>query len=206
MGYPVGIADQATAMTMVIATLAALFAREQNGIGQEINISLLGSLVALEAAEIQSQAMRGFGSPRKDRSEAPNPLVNFYKCADGKWIVLSMYQADKYWHNLCNVLGIQDLENDSRFKYLSDRMQNAKELIEILDRVFISKIYAEWSTLLEESGLIYAPVQTISEVINDPQVLANNYLVDFEHSQCGNVKVVGFPFSFSETPLNRDFP
>ena len=82
------------------------------------------------------------------------------------------------------------------------RSQNAAELISILDKVFATKPRSEWERLFNEADFLYSPVQTISEVVDDPQVLANNYIIDFEHPQWGPGKALGFPYHFSQTPAS----
>lgn len=196
-----GLADMTGATMMVVGILAALLAREQGATGQEVDVSLLGSLVALEAPSLQLQLVRGWEGSRVNRAKAWNPLNNHYKCADDKWISLCMLQADRYWPALCSVMGIQTLEEDPRFENMPVRGQNAEELVAVLDRIFFSKPRGEWARLFEENDLIYAPVQTIAEVVDDPQVLANDYIIDVDHSAWGQIRAVGFPYRFSATPL-----
>lgn len=201
LAYLGGLADQSAGMTMVEAILAALHARERTGMGQKVEVSLLGSMIALEAVHVQDQLVRGHVDERRDRAKAMNPLANYYRCADGKWLMLSMYQADKYWPDLCQAMGIPELESDARFCDMMTRGKNAAELVVILDRVFAGRPRAEWARLLSDHDLIYAPIQTMSEVVSDPQVLANDYAVEFDHSEWGRTRVLGFPYRFSAMPL-----
>ena len=131
-----------------------------------------------------------------------NPLWNHYQCADGKWITFAMTQPDRYWHNFCQAVGILELEKDARFENLTVRAQHATELIHILDQHFATKPRNEWLKQFEEAkvDLIYGPVQSIPEAFQDPQVLANDYVVDFEHPVFGAVKILGSPHALSETP------
>ncbi len=201
LGYLGGIADQTTGIMLVEGILAALFARERTGIGQKIDVSMLGSMIALEAIHVQDQLVRGHVDERRDRAKAANPLATYYECADGKWIILSMYQADRYWPILCRVMDIPELEQDARFCDILMRGKNSEELIAILDRIFASRPRAEWSQLFRENDLIYAPIQNISELVSDPQVLANDYTIEFDHSAWGRIRVPGFPYRFSAMPL-----
>jgi len=203
-----GIADQSTAIAMVEAILAALFARERTGIGQKIDASLLGSMVALGATHIQAQLIRGFTITRRDRVKTSNPLATYYRCSDDKWILLSMYKADKYWPALCRAIGALELERDPRFENILVRSKHAEELVTILDRIFGTKPSDEWALIFSENDLIYGRVQTIPDLVKDPQLSANDYIVDFDHSKWGRVKVVGFPYRFSASPqeLGREAP
>ncbi|MFC1944951.1 CoA transferase [Chloroflexota bacterium] len=102
------------------------------------------------------------------------------------------------------MMGTPELEHDPKFRNTVGRVQNAEELIAFLDRIFTGKPRAEWARLFKENGLIYAPVQTVAEVVTDPQTLANDYVVDYEHSEWGRVKVLGFPYRFSATLLKLE--
>ncbi len=201
VSYVGGLADQTAGMVMVEGILAALHARQRTGLGQRVDVSLLGSMIALEAIHVQDQLVRGHVEERRDRARSMNPLASYYRCADGKWLTLSMYQADRYWPSLCRALGVPDLESDARFSDMMVRAKNSAELITIIDRVFASRPRAEWARLLSDHGLIFAPVQTMSEVVSDPQVLANDYTVEFDHSEWGRARVLGFPYRFSAMPL-----
>lgn len=196
-----GVGDQIAGTTAALAIMAALVARERQGIGQKLELSLLGSMVWAAMGPISMKLMTGEEFPRRSRSKPPNPLINNYECSDGKWINLIHMQPDRYWSTLCKALGIEELEEDPRFKDMEVRGKHTEELVSILDKHFISKSSDEWFKIFRETGeLIYGPVQTISEVINDPQVLANDYIVDFDDPVWGPGKVVGFPCQFSETP------
>ena len=200
-GFSGGIADQMGAIMAAYGMLAALLARERFGIGQKIDVSHLGSMMALEGLAIAFRLFTGRDMPRKNRPKEANPLWNHYLCADGKWIVLGMLQADRYWPAVCKGLGIEHLEKDPRFENMDKRRENSEEIISIMDKVFISKSSKEWMKRLKEAGdVVCTPVQTISDLLDDPQVWANEYLIEFDHSVLGLMKFMGLPIQFSKTP------
>jgi len=200
-GFSGGIADQMGAIMAAYGMMTALLARERFGIGQKIDVSHLGSMMALEGLAIAFRLFTGRDMPRKNRPKEANPLWNHYLCADGKWIVLGMLQADRYWPAVCKGLGIEHLEKDPRFENMDKRRENSEELISIMDKVFISKSSKEWMKRLKEAGdVVCTPVQTISDLLDDPQVWANEYLIEFDHSVLGLMKFMGLPIQFSKTP------
>jgi len=200
-GFSGGIADQMGAIMAAYGMLAALLARERLGIGQKIDVSHLGSMMALEGLAIAFRLFTGRDIPRKNRPKEANPLWNHYLCADGKWIVLGMLQADRYWPAVCKGLGIEHLEKDPRFENMDKRKENSEELISMMDKVFITKSSKEWMKRLKEAGdVVCTPVQTISDLLDDPQVWANEYLIEFDHSVLGLMKFMGLPIQFSKTP------
>jgi len=196
------IADQTGATLLAYGIVLALLARERTGVGQQVDVSLLGGQIWLQGLIIQGSLFNlEFQQRRRvPRIERTNPLWNVYLCKDGKWLVLSMLQSDRYWSRFCKVLGIEQLENDTRFSNSTVRGENCQELISILDKLFATKNVGEWLDLLWKEDLISAQVQNHEDLPHDPQVLANDYIIDFEHPVGGKVQYVGIPVNLSATP------
>lgn len=197
-----GVADQMGAIMLAYGILAALVAREKHGVGQEVDASHLGSMAMLQGLSLSGKLMMGFALPRSFRNKAGNPLWNHYRCQDDKWLALAMLQPDRYWSDFCVALGRPELAEDERFAELRARGANAEACIEILDEAFASKPREAWLETLRESpgDFIFTVVNSIDDLPDDPQMLANDYVVDFEHPQHGTTQVMGMPVRLSETP------
>ena len=196
-----GIADDTGAIWLTLAIEAAIIARERHGIGQRVDVSMFGGVLALQAYHHSFELLNGTPWPRRLRTDMANPLNAFYMCSDETWLMLGMLQADKFWSDFCKAMGIEKLENDPRFENIVVRNRNAKELISILDEIFITKTADQWIKILSENGdFIFAPVQTSTEALNDVQAKENEYVVDFDHPTWGSVKLMGHPYTFSKTP------
>ncbi len=197
-----GASDQMAATMIAFGTISALLARERRGIGQRVDVSHLGSMMALLRLPIGQMLYHGEEIHlRKDRKAEWNPLWNRYLCKDGKWIVLGMLQPDKRWPTVCKALGIEHLRDDPKFAEQVQRGMNSVEIIAIFDEIFITRTVPEWMKHLKETGdIICCPVQSLPDLLTDPQVLANDYIVETEHRALGKVKVPGHPIQFSETP------
>ncbi|HKV54102.1 MAG TPA: CoA transferase [Candidatus Binataceae bacterium] len=196
-----GIADQMGAIMLAYGVMTALVARERQGVGQEIHASHLGSMIALQGLNVSMRSILGKEMPRAPRDDAYNPLWNHYRCADGLWLCLGMLQTDRYWKDFCVALGIPECIEDERFKDMRSRTKNHRDLVVVLDRVFMTKPRAEWLKILKEGGdFIYTIVNKITDLPDDPQVLANGYVVDYEHPALGTTKLVGVPVILSQTP------
>ena len=196
-----GIADQMGAIMLAFGVMSALLARNTHGIGQEVDISHLGSMTALQGLNVACRAMLDKEFRRIPRTEAPSPLWNHYKCGDGKWICLAMPQQDRYWPDFCKVMGVPEVEKDPRFETMGKRAENAKEMISIFDTAFASKPRDAWMKALKEGGdFIYTVVNEIADLPTDEQMIANEYIVDYDHPRIGKTKVVGVPVRLSETP------
>jgi crotonobetainyl-CoA:carnitine CoA-transferase CaiB-like acyl-CoA transferase len=198
-----GVADQMGAIMLAYGVLAALFARERYGVGQEVNASHLGSMMQLQGLNVTMRTIMGKEFGRNTRDEAFNPLWNHYRCADGKWLALAMLQPDRYWKDFCATMGIAELADDARFTDLRTRGKNAPALIAILDRKFAEKPRDEWMRVLKAGGdFIYTVVNSVSDLPDDPQVKANSYIVDHEIPGIGKTQLLGMPIGLSETPGN----
>lgn len=195
-----GIADQVGAIMSAYGIVAALLVRERSGIGQKLDVSFLGSMMTLEGEAI-GMWLNGTDTPRTNRKKAPNPLWNHYECKDGTWLALAMLQADKYWPTLCKGMGLGHLVKDARFENMAKRRENCEELLRIMNGVFLTRTAKEWVAVLKEAGdIICTPVQTIKDLVNDPQVLANDYITNYNHLTLGKVKALGLPIRFNKTP------
>ena len=200
IGRGAAVADQMGAIMTGYGILAALFARERFGIGQRIDVSLLGSITALLGSAIGRMLYLGQAPPKSDRKTRPNPLWNNYKCKDDKWITLGNLQSDRQWPLVCKALAIEHLEKDPKYESADKRQDNCEELIAIMDEIFLTKSPSEWMKILKGTGdVICTPVQNISDLPNDAQVLANEYIIDYNHDIFGPVKVAGIPIQFSKT-------
>ncbi len=198
-----GVCDQMGATMLVQGILAALYARERQGAGQRIDVSLLGSAIHLQAMGVSVTSFRGKSWARHSRRKTRNPLTNHYRCADGKWVLFSEIQADRFWPEFCRALSLEHLEHDERFATaMGGRREHAEELIDILDETMATRPRDEWLRIFEEQRVpfAYSPVHDYDDVLNDPQVLENEYVVEFDHPAAGRVKEMGYPIRFSETP------
>jgi crotonobetainyl-CoA:carnitine CoA-transferase CaiB-like acyl-CoA transferase len=195
-----GVGDELGGLICAWGVTAALYAREKTGRGQVVDTSLMGSIIAMLGLVMAAPAVLGQEFQRGKRSEAGNPLYSHYKCQDGKWLAIAHLQPDKYWPNVCRALGLPELKDDARFGSIEGRCEHSKELVAIFDQKFATKSRDAWLTILKESDCICTPVQSPLEVANDPQALANHYFINVEHPEWGKIKMVGFPWDFSETP------
>ena len=201
--YTVGgtVADHMGAIVTAWATVTGLLARERLGVGQKVDTSIMGSMMALLSMQLETTMILGRGLPRHSRSKPGNPLMNHYECGDGKWLVLGMMQADRHWPNFCRIMGLQHLQHDPKFESINARSANAAELVAILDRLFATKPREEWLEILDEDrDFLFGPVNDLTDVLTDPQVLENRYVVDYDHPSLGSIKTSGFPIGFSKTP------
>jgi CoA:oxalate CoA-transferase len=196
------VLDQLGATMLAYGILGALVARERMGIGQELETSLLGSAIHLQAMSVNQACLTGRPFSRHNRLRARNPLANYYKCADDKWIMFSELQSDRFWSDFCNAVGLPDLIKDPRFDTASSRRKNFVELIALLDELFKTKPRAEWMKILREKGggVVCTEVYSLTDLPGQPQIMDNEYIVEYDHPVLGKTNLIGFPVWFSKTP------
>ncbi len=195
-----GAADWVGASLLAYGIMVALFNRERHGMGQEVEVSLLGSQAFLGQLGFQRYLLSGKAPRRVSRKAVGNPFWNTYKAGDGKWLIIAALQSQRFWPSLCKALGIGELENDSKFNSIESRRENSVELVGILDRIFATRPRVEWIDRLEEVDVPCSPVNDYADLASDTQMTANGYIVDFDHPTAGPVKLVGIPVRLSKTP------
>jgi crotonobetainyl-CoA:carnitine CoA-transferase CaiB-like acyl-CoA transferase len=202
LGVAGGIADQMGGIMLAYGLMSALLARERHGVGQEVNASHLGSMAFLQGLSLSMKLMAGVAFPRTFRKRSWNALWNHYRCADDRWIALAMLQADRYWADLTRAIGLPELADDERFRDQGARARNAEACVALLDQAFASRPRDEWvRTLREDPGdFIFTVVNSVDDLPDDPQMLANGYLSEIDHPQHGPTRMVGMPISLGETP------
>lgn len=194
-----GLGDELGALVCAWGVSLALLAREKTGKGQVVDTSLMGSIVAMLGHLVSGTAMLGQEFPRLIRTNAGNPLYNHYCCKDGQWLAIAHLDPERWWAKVCGALDAEHLINDSRFCSMAARGENCGELVSIFDLIFAGKTRDEWMRILGEHGCIYTPIQNLREVVEDPQVLANNYMIPVDHPIYGKLNTIGFPWDFSQT-------
>lgn len=195
--------DSTTAIHLLAGIMAALYIRERTGQGQEVSVSLFNSGIWSLGFDFSNCLAMKEDPELPQRRNVINPLRNNYPTRDKRWIMLGMTNSQPYWPAFCQAAGLAQLEKDPRFADSPARAKNAEELVDIIEKVFRSKTYAEWKEILSPTKLIWAPVMTPLEVTREEQALANDVFVDFDHPRHGPVRLINNPIKLSKTPLRE---
>jgi crotonobetainyl-CoA:carnitine CoA-transferase CaiB-like acyl-CoA transferase len=190
----VAISDVATGLFGAVSILAALFAR----VGQRIDVSLLGSTLALLVNQAQSMLVTGTSPARLGNAHPSIVPYEMFATADGQ--VTVGVGSERQWHRLCAALGLPGLASDARFATNGDRVEHRAELIPILADRFAERSTAACLGLLEEAGIPAGPILGIREAFETPQAEALRARVPLGHARLGVVDQVGIPFTLSSTP------
>jgi crotonobetainyl-CoA:carnitine CoA-transferase CaiB-like acyl-CoA transferase len=188
--YTGALCDIYSATMLCFGILAALINRDKAGKSQRVDVSLLSSMMWFQYQSIAFEANLGQPVPPFDRTKALNPLWNIYKCQDDQWIVLGIFHPDKAWPDFCEVVEREDLRLNPLFKTAESFAQHCEEIIRMLDGIFATKPYEEWAKALQKKGVIFTKINRIADLFTDPDVIANDYLVEFDNK----LKFARFPF------------
>ena len=128
--------------------------------------------------------------------------MNTYRTSDDRFISLILLQADKHWEDLCSRLDRPDLATDPKFADSAARAENTTECIGLLDEAFGSQTLEYWKDRLETFSGVWTPFQTLTELYDDVQAIANGYLPTMTAANGDEVQLVASPAQFDETPVS----
>jgi crotonobetainyl-CoA:carnitine CoA-transferase CaiB-like acyl-CoA transferase len=200
----VAIIDLVAGLMLGKSIVAALYAREKIGVGQKIDTSLLEAEVG---ALINAGSNYLVGGQIPGRWGNAHPTIvpyQSFQTADS-FLVLGV-ASETIWKRLGPALGRSDLTDDPRFAKNADRVEHRHELIAILSEIFRGRGTGEWIDALTKADVPCAPVQTIDQVFNAPQVRHRRMVEEVEHPTAGTVKLAGIPVKFSATPASVRLP
>jgi len=192
------IADINAGILAALGIVSALVARSTTGRGQRVETSLMEAAIQQtywHAAIFFATGMNPGATGSAHLLTAP---YQSFPTKDG-WInVGGANQAN--WERIVKVIGAPELANDTRFKTNVDRLKNLHALVPLIGARLRSRSSADWLAAFDAEGVPAGPVNKIGDMLNDPQVLAREMVVEVDHAKAGRVKALGMPVKFSDTP------
>ena len=203
----VSVADETCAILAFGGALAALTHARTTGIGQKVDCSLLGGQVRLMGWTLTTTMWRNrnpvTGQARISGTPERPGLSASFNDRDGKPLVFQLGGA-RPWRNAMTALGFYDTLEQAGFGDLGVIMSSDDQriaLLSLLDQLFATGSRDDWVARLRGADIVAAPINTLLEATNDPDVLANGYVTEVEYPEHGKkLKVHGTPWHFSETP------
>jgi crotonobetainyl-CoA:carnitine CoA-transferase CaiB-like acyl-CoA transferase len=186
--------DRNAGMALAFGIAAALVRRDRSGKGSVVDVSLLAIAMWTLSSDLLT-AMQGITPGALPRRI--NPVYGAYRTKDGRYIQLVFLESDRYWADFCHALGRADMIDDPRFVNLRARGKNKDACVAELEAEFGRRTFEECKQLLGALDVPWAPVQAVEELLDDPQVIANDYI--------GQVTVDGGPtYSLPTVPVQFD--
>ncbi|MCK9486982.1 MAG: CoA transferase [Dehalococcoidia bacterium] len=196
-GFPQ--ADHVGAIVSGYGIVLALMHRERTGEAQEVNTSLYGSQLAIQSYNITGALWTDETVGRRRHHER-RPTWNHFQAGDGKWFMIGALPPDKWWKQLCEVMGTPDLATGENAT-AAQRWERNEEIIARMDEVFLTRTRDEWVRAFHEADMLVEPVLDYLEIGQDPQAWANDYLVKVPHPETGEeMPMVGSPVNLSRSP------
>jgi crotonobetainyl-CoA:carnitine CoA-transferase CaiB-like acyl-CoA transferase len=192
----VSFLDLTTGVLCALGISNAIIQRQRTGLGQRVDGSLLETAVSLLAFHAEGYLLTG-AIPRALGSGHPSlsPYRNF-KCRDGQWIFIAAAN-DRFWRKLVKALGLTEMAADPRFEKNQGRVANRTELEGILEKTIGALDREPLLKRLEEADVPATPVNTVDQVMNDPQTAERGIVQRVTHPRLGEIPVVGTPLKFS---------
>ncbi len=194
------LGDSLAGMFAVQGALAALYRRTVTGEGQVVDAAITESCLAIQESTIPDYDVGGVvRGPSGTRLEGIAPS-NIYRTADGSWVVIAANQ-DTLFRRLCQAMGRPELSTDDRFATHVARGRNQDELDKLIGDWAEKKQPREIIDELSAAGVVAGPINTVAEVVDDPQLRARGMIVEHHDERIGkSVRGPGVVPQLSATP------
>lgn len=200
------VCDKAASAAVVSAVLAALFERERSGLGQLVEVPMFETMVSFVMVE------HLYGETFIPAAEAPgykrilNKDRRPYRSKDGHFALLPY--TDAQWREFCALVARPDILQDPCFASVRTRLTHVDRVYATLADICATRTNAQWTELLAPSNVPHGPVNTLSDLLHDPQLAATGYWMDVSHPSEGRLRMPGIAPRFSRTPpgLQRHAP
>jgi crotonobetainyl-CoA:carnitine CoA-transferase CaiB-like acyl-CoA transferase len=203
-GMGISFSDHLTGMYACYGVLGALMNRMLTGEGQHVETSLLRASVSFISENAARYFETGHVPRRKHRTTTAGVFA--FEDQEGLPFVLHMSSPDKFWFGLFDVVGKPEWARDPRFNNRKSRIENYDALVEQLQPIFRGGRRDEWLGRLTAKDVPAAPINTLDEVFDDPQVREYGFPVEIAHPKMGKMKLVGNAVDMSRTPPSIDRP
>lgn len=198
-----GFGNYPTGAALALGICAALVKQQKTGKGDKVSISLLGNAIWNLGIVLTAASERYKAKWPKLLLSPSTPLTTVYKSKDNQWLLLSVLQPDRYWPAICKVIGRPELGSDERYNTIRGQQANKTEIVQILNEEFAKKDCAEWMKLLRENDLAFEKLRHFSEIANDEQAWANDYLIEYTYKNGAKSLLPNFPIRYESVGTNK---
>ena len=189
-----GQGDHTTALNVLCGVLAALRLKDQTGEAQRVEVTLQATGMWTIAGDLSAALVSKAPAPRISREQPTHPVWNSYLCSDDRWVLLvNPVPFPTAWGQFCEMLGKPEWATDERFGDIPGLVANSRELTAEAGTIFATRPSLDWGEEMDKRNIIWAPVATTPEVIDDPQVRAMGWITEIE-SEFGTYETLDTPF------------
>lgn len=201
----IAITDIGAGMWAAFAIMSAIFHREQQGEGQYIDISMMDAQVAWLTYQAAYYFANGEAPKRLGAAHPTLVPYQAFVCKDGKYLNVAV-GSERIWERFCQGIQRSDLRENPDYVTNGDRVRSRLKLVPLLQELFLSRPVQEWVEELQAVNVPCGPINDLSEVFSDPQLLHREMYLEMDHPTLGPIKQTGIPIKFSLTPGGLDRP
>jgi crotonobetainyl-CoA:carnitine CoA-transferase CaiB-like acyl-CoA transferase len=176
VAQPGAFGDAPSGLALAGGICAALLGARQSGKGMRVEVALLANAVWQLGADLGFVHWAGGEAPR-DVSRVPNPLIGEYVTSDSRRLMFVMLDIERYWAPTCRALGCADLLEHPDYATLAQKRAKAAELRARFEAILATRPLAHWEKELRAQGCIFSKFSNFAEVLEDPQVVANGFML-----------------------------
>ncbi|MGZ8228953.1 MAG: CaiB/BaiF CoA transferase family protein [Burkholderiales bacterium] len=198
MKYGVAIVDICTGMLACNSILAALQARHATGRGQHVEVSLFDSSLAM-LANVASNHLVSGREARRFGNGHPN-IVPYTAYPVGDGMIAVAVGNDAQFAKFAALLGRPEWATDVRYTRNRDRVANRDELDSAISGILKTRPAEDWLEQLTAAGIPCGKINSVSDALSSPHALAREMVRNVKHPTAGDVRMLGIPFRFSDTP------
>lgn len=198
--------DHVCSLSTVSGILAALHHRNQTGVGTLVDASLLRAATYTLGSDLAVQMRFGRVASTRPRAQAINPLMNFFKTADGRWICVLPRTGNPDWPDIARALGAASLLDDPLFATAKARRENCEALVAALDQAISQLDFVQVSENLDAADVVWSPVQTPAQLVADPQFIAAGGITQVPSPDGGTRPSPSGPINFGGHDLTPQTP
>lgn len=192
--YPTALCDYSAGMHLVQGILAALLQRQKTGRGQQVEVSLYDSMIAMQMQEATTHMYSGF-----DLNWAAMPLSGAFDTTDGALVLIGAFKQNPL-HDICKALDVEDLS--LKYPDLATQRVNRDLFQTMFHEKFGSNTTEYWIAKLEEQDLLCAPVKDLAAALEDPQTIHNEMIVEVDYVNGRKMKLIASPIHMSDAPFS----
>jgi CoA:oxalate CoA-transferase len=190
------VADHTGALSLAGGILAALVARERTGTSQKVDVSIYGTMIAMQGMEINYTSITGQEPERAGRGhQFLHGVWGAFPTKDGHICIAGV--DDKRWPAFCRIMGIEELEKDPEYGDNVTRNFHGEKIQSVLDLIFPKKTSKEWLAALNDADILATEVVDYRSMLQSEQARVNGYLKELDHPVAGKVLVTGTPVSIN---------
>ena len=190
------VADHTGALSLAGGILAALVARERTGKSQKVDVSIYGTMIAMQGMEINYTSITGQEPERAGRGhQFLHGVWGAFPTKDGHICIAGV--DDKRWPAFCRIMGIEELEKDPEYGDNVTRNFHGEKIQSVLDLIFPKKTSKEWLAALNDADILATEVVDYRTMLQSEQARVNGYLKELDHPVAGKVLVTGTPVSIN---------